>query len=404
MPVADVQQLQDSWSSRRPVIGRTPYDALAELFGLLGRALPWVTVLALFLYTVIEIGKSYQAAQAAATKEFSDRVTELNKLLQSNFSSLETLRNAQLEGLSNFSKVNMSVMEAISKNQAALAASRDELAKERESQEAAATEVRKARLQLQEAQRQQRALESQRGDLERKVWAAESIIDAASRLTRFIAERRPNLPVQLDRRALSLRFENSSPDAISRDSDGILYYGQYRLPGNQMNEFLKHLPSVFPRFAERLEAAGGANAAKNGDDDFKYEWVSLSRNREFTAAQDTFIEITKVDPFVMRIKTQLQSANSGFNPDNRSVALQAVLWSVALQHGQSTNLVVRAFDGLDISSAGDEDLIRAIYRERRHTERYFPSLDSASKTLQTARYVFEEELALKMLNQEREQK
>jgi len=48
---------------------------LAELFGLLGRALPWVVVLALSLYTTIEVSKSYQDGQAAATKEFAARAT-----------------------------------------------------------------------------------------------------------------------------------------------------------------------------------------------------------------------------------------------------------------------------------------------------------------------------------------
>lgn len=392
------------------VVGRTPYDALSELFGLLGRALPWVTVLSLFLYTTIEIGKSYQGARSDAVKEFADRVTELNKLLQGNFSALETMRNSQIDGLNNFSKLNASVMETIAKNQTMLEGARADLAKARASQDDAAEALRQAKRDVDEAKRQQqtieaqkRALEDQIAALERSSWTAENLIDSATRLTTFISEGTLGGPVPNDRRTLSLRFENAKPEAISRDSDGTLYYGQYRLPGGQIDDFVKNMRTLFPRFAARLGAAGGSKAAVAGEDNFKAEWQSLSRDRDFVAAQDAFIEDTIYNPFVERTKAHFQSDKGdgrlAFDPQTHSVALQAVLWSVAIQHGPLTLVVVRAFDGIDLASAKDEALIHAIYGERRKIDRYFPKISAATKTLLAARYIFEEQLALKMLSQ-----
>jgi hypothetical protein len=389
-----------------PVVGRTPYDALSELFSLLGRALPWVTVLALFLYTSIEIGRSYQAAQSAAAADFAQRVEALNKLLQSNFAELEKLRSSQLEGLGNFSKLNTTVIEEVVKNQTVLGKAREDVAKEREKQDAAAAELRNSQRDLEDAQREQRSLQAQMEEFQRKVWAVESMIDSANRLTAFIADRnnRINRPVSLDRNALSRRFENSSPDAVARDSQGTLYYGLYRIPGGQMGGFLRNLSARFPQFAMRLEGAGGAAAAKEGQENFRFEWVSLSRDRDFIAAQDTFIEETSYQPFVERMKRQLQPASDGrpvFDAATRSKTLQAVLWSVAVQHGPATPLLIRACDGIEVSAAADEALVAAIYKERRLTERYFPTESAQTKTLLAARYVLEEELASTMLQQER---
>ncbi len=380
------------------MVGRTPYDALAELFGLLGRALPWVVVLALALYTSIEVSKSYQDGQAAATKEFAARATELNKLQQTTFSQLEALRTSQLDGLGNFSKVNTSVMEAIARNQAALSAAREELVKERENQEAAASKVREAQRELEDAKRQQRDLEGTIGALERKVWAAEGAIDAADRLARFVAQPQQGA-VSLDRRELSRRFENAQADAVSRDAEGALYYGPYRMPGGHMADFLKALARTFPTLASRLEQAGGAKAAAEGGDDFRYEWKSLSRDAEFMAAQDAFVETTKFDPFVERLRSHFRGKGVTFEPERRSEAFVAVIWSAAVQHGPGSNVVIRAFDGIDMSAATDGRLIGAIYTERKLIDRYFPNLNATAKTLLAARYVFEEELAMRMLKQ-----
>ena len=385
------------------VTGRTPYDTLSELFGLLGRALPWVTVLALFLYASIEINKSYQAAQAAASEKYTAELTKANDMLKSTFAALDTLRNSQVDSLGNFSKVNQAVVDSIAKNQAVLLAARDEIAKERENQEAAGVKLREAQRDLQVAKQEQSSLERQRIELERKVWAAESTIDAADRLATFVAERQPG-PVSLDRKALSLRFENARPDAISRDAEGELYYGRYRILGSQMGEYLTFLRPLYPALAARLDEVGGAKAAKEGARSFRDEWESLSRDRSFNAAQDAFVEKTKFDPFLALTRKRLADAGVTFEPTARSAALVAVLWSVAVQHGPSTPVVIRAFDGVDLAAATDEALIKAIYAERKRIQRYFPDLNVTFKTLLSARYVFEEELALKMLQQSQESK
>lgn len=397
---------QPTSPSSAPIVvtGRTPYDTLSELFALLGRALPWVTVLALFLYTLIETNRSYQAAQAAVSEKYTAELTKANDMLKSTFAALDTLRNSQVDSLGNFSKVNQAVVDSIAKNQAVLLAARDEIAKERENQEAAGVKLREALRDLQDAKLQQSSLERQRIELERKVWAAESTIDAADRLATFVAERQLGQAVSLNRRTLSLRFENARPDAISRDAAGELYYGRYRIVGSQMGEFLTFLRSPYPALADRLEDVGGAKAAKQGAPGFRAEWESLSRNVSFNAAQDTFIEKTKFDPFLARTQKRLADAGVTFEPTARSEALLAVLWSVAVQYGPDNPVVIRAFDGLDLTKAIDEKLIQAIYAERRQIQRYFPDLNATYKTLLSARYVFEEEMALKMLQQSQESK
>lgn len=388
------------------VTGRTPYDALSELFGLLGRALPYVTVVALFLYATIEIGKSYNAAQTAAATEFAQRVESLNKLLQTNFSELEKLRTNQLDGLDKFTKLSATVMDSVVKNQQMLAKARDEAATAREQQENAAFQERSAKRELEAAQAKQHDLEREIEAKQQKIWDAEGLIDSATRLTRFIGERNTldTRPVSLARYALSRRFENSSVDAIVRDSNGKLFYGPYRIRSDQIGAFLAYLPGVLPTLAQRLEQAGGAQAALNGDQNFRYEWMSMSRDADFIAAQDDFIDTSNYQPFVANVKGKLKPPKPGaaaFDPNMRSKALQAVMWSVAVQHGQRSDLVVRAFDGIDLGAATDDRLIAAIYKEQREIERYWPKESDAIKAMLSARYVLEEELALKMYQQER---
>ena len=104
------------------------------------------------------------------------------------------------------------------------------------------------------------------------------------------------------------------------------------------------------------------------------------------------------------MKRKLKPPKQGsplFDPGARSKALQAVLWSVAVQHGQKSELVLRAFDGIDAGSADDEKLIAAIYKEQREIERYWAQESDPIKAMLAARYILEEELALKMYQQNR---
>ena len=160
------------------------------------------------------------------------------------------------------------------------------------------------------------------------------------------------------------------------------------------------LERLFPILANRLKQAGGAEASIKGSDEFKYEWRSLSRNKDFLAAQDAYIDVTFYGPLVEKVNLALRSkpgAGPTFDISARSTALKAVLWSIAVQNGREARIVIRAFDGLDVTTATDEIIIKAIYQERSRTDRYYPNEGDAIKRLLQARYVFEQQVALKML-------
>ena len=81
-------------------------------------------------------------------------------------------------------------MKSVVKNQEMLAKARDEAATAREQQEKAAVQERGAKRELEQtAQSKQHALEVEMEAKQRKIWAAEGLINSANRLTRFIAER-----------------------------------------------------------------------------------------------------------------------------------------------------------------------------------------------------------------------
>jgi hypothetical protein len=57
----------------------------------------------------------------------------------------------------------------------------------------------------------------------------------------------------------------------------------------------------------------------------------------------------------------------------RSIALQAVIFSIAVQYGPNTSLVRDALGGLgDLATHSDESVIRKLYEYRDKVEQYFP--------------------------------
>jgi hypothetical protein len=375
-----------------PVTGRTPYDALSELFQVLGRATPYFVIVGVFIYATIEVTKSYQQAHSDASKDYATRVETLVKLQESTYGELEKIRTGQIETLEKFSKLNSAVLDSMATSQTALMKERDALFAEQQKMNDAEN-ARKA------ANRAADQLRAQIEDLNRKVWAAENTIDIANRLVVFL-DNPGNLA--LDHRYLARRYESADSAVTSRDGQGKAYYGVYRIPGDQIGEFLAYLRNKFPQLATRLINQGGEQAAQAGSDEFTYEWRSLSKDAKFQAAQDDFIETGAYRQLLEHTRKRFTpdgEDKSLLDPDQRSEAFRAVLWSIAVQHGPNTPMLTRALDGVDLRTANDETLIHAIYAERRKVDIYFRGESASTKNLLAIRYRFEEQEAVKMLKE-----
>jgi hypothetical protein len=368
-------------NNKGTVVGRTAYDFGAELVQVLGRLTPLFVLAAMFLYSIVEISGSYQKAQTSAMELHASSVEKLNSLLTSNFGALDAVRKSQLENLEKITALSGSITEAVAKAQVA----------EKKRQDAT--------FELEKAQREQQQLQSVNKELQRQTWIAESTIDVAERLVAFLDNDRD---LERDIRYLSRRYESVKLGGMTRDRDGNTYFGLYRVPGSDITRFIEFLQRSFPQFALRLVDAGGQEAAATGADKFKNEWQSMSRNVEFAAAQDQFVEQVYYARFLAQTKRFFTKSDGSlsFEPATRSIALQAVLWSVAVQHGANTPVVRKAFDGLDLNKADDATFIKAIYAERRKIAVYFPAESELSQKLLAVRYRFEEQEAVKMLEEQ----
>lgn len=370
-----------------PVTGRTAYDFAAELIQVLGRLTPLFVLLAMFFYSLVQISGSYQAAQVAATERHAKSVEALNALLSNSFGALENVRKSQLDNLEKITTFSGAVAEAVLKSQDAASKARDQLFEaQKKQQEASAA--------LDQAKREEQKLQADNETLRKERWAAESTIDAATRIVAFLTESRE---MYADVRYLSRRYEGTADGGMSRDKAGNTFYGTYRIPGNEMTSFIQFIARDYAELAARLNDVGGQKAAMQGDEAFRMEWQSLSRNPTFSAAQDQFAETVYYGRFVEQLKRAFPARGGapGFDPGARSVAFQAVLFSVAVQHGVSSPIARRALDGVDLKAADDATLIKAIYKERRNVD--FASESDLTRRLLAIRYRFEEEEALKML-------
>lgn len=205
-------------------------------------------------------------------------------------------------------------------------------------------------------------------------------------------------PVSTGLGGLSQRYESGGRGsaAIGRDSTGGWSYGTYQIATQTgtMSRFLQHLQETAPNLYQTLQQAGGAAGAEQGTQEFQNAWRSLSQDQNFVNAQHNFISRTHYEPLANNL------LRLGLNVDERSAALREVLWSTGVQHGGGTNVVARAIEsiGRPASQISDEELIRAIYAERR--TRFGSSTQGVQAAVQN-RFTEEQSRALSMLQTER---
>ncbi len=205
---------------------------------------------------------------------------------------------------------------------------------------------------------------------------------------------------------LSARYESAhaGSGAIAHDSTGGWSYGRYQFAsggsvadGSAVRGFLATLKQRAPELEAKLEAAGGASAAKAGSSEFKAAWKQASADPRFRDAEDEAAYKNLVGPAVAATKRE-----TGLDVNTRSHAVQEVMWSTAIQHGGNgaAHLWRNALKGRDPSTMSDAELIRALYTERSRVGVYFRHSTQSVQQSVKNRFADEERHALAMLQQE----
>lgn len=158
---------------------------------------------------------------------------------------------------------------------------------------------------------------------------------------------------------LSEKYESSNrgPGTVSsgKGDPGGVSYGTYQLASKigRADEFVKkYYPDEF-------------KGLKGGTDEFTKKWKELAEKdpKGLRTNEHTFIKETHYDPQARKLEKELH-----LDVSKRSPALRDVVWSVAVQHGPNTDVIVAAVKPLlketKLEDVTDEAMIRAIYAER----------------------------------------
>lgn len=202
--------------------------------------------------------------------------------------------------------------------------------------------------------------------------------------------------------ALSARYEsNGDPASIGHDSTGGYSYGTYQIATltGTFSHFMNFLRASYPDLAQPLDAAGGSSAATNGTEQFQDAWKSEAQQgpSRFQQAQHDFIQTTHYDVQVAGLKLKF-----GLDVNQRSRALQNVVWSMAVQMGGATQTIFRnVLQNLpSVATVDDAQLIPLLYAEREKVNIYFASSTPAVQASVLKRFQREQNDALQMLQAE----
>ncbi|WP_161493332.1 TIR domain-containing protein [Zoogloea sp. LCSB751] len=194
-----------------------------------------------------------------------------------------------------------------------------------------------------------------------------------------LTRQREHPPKPFSDEMLARDYEGETPDHVGTDFAGGIYYGTYRIQAStQMQAFLDFLDRWESGYSSRLTSAGGVEAARQRGSDFVKAWQSLARDpasaARFAKLQTDFVTQNSFG----RLAGQL-AARLGLHLEQRSQALRAVIFSIAVQYGPSTTLVHDALTGLgDLSRQDDEALIQRLFEYRNKVEKYFPGIQERS--------------------------
>ena len=216
---------------------------------------------------------------------------------------------------------------------------------------------------------------------------------------------------------LSARYEGIKSDRVATDLNGEHFYGIFRIKnGRNMTAFLNFLKQHrgYELLADKLEAAGGWDAANVADQSFVNAWKKLALDpataEDFKKVQIAFVDHGDYRSVYTRLgrprdpHAPMDRRGIGINILQRSTALQSVIFSVAVQYGPQTSIPVDAVANVDDPSAlTDRELIERIYAKRDKPEKDFPWIEKVSKKygeLLKFRSKWEMEDAIHMLDTE----
>lgn len=158
---------------------------------------------------------------------------------------------------------------------------------------------------------------------------------------------------------LSEKYESGGrgPGTVStgKGDPGGVSYGTYQLASKvgRADDFVKkYYPDEF-------------KGLKGGTDEFTKAWKTLAERdpKALHANEHAYIKETHYDPQVRKLQKDLE-----LDIAKRSAALRDVVWSVAVQHGPNSGLIVTAVKPLltnaKLADVTDEAIIRAVYAER----------------------------------------
>lgn len=182
--------------------------------------------------------------------------------------------------------------------------------------------------------------------------------------------------------SLSERFESGgNPGAIGYDSTGGYSYGTYQLAHNNAQNFIN-----------QSEYAGDFSGIAFNSPQYRAKWQEIAKEdpQGFAAAQKDYIKRTHFDPQMKRI------ADAGIDVTRLNPVVLDAIWSTAVQHGPSTQIVVNALKNAGPNPA---DQIKAIYTTRWSGGQNFASSTSQVQSAVKNRLKSELKLALQRLNQ-----
>ena len=200
--------------------------------------------------------------------------------------------------------------------------------------------------------------------------------------------------------ALSAKYETGGRGAgvvsSGQGDAGGVSYGSYQMSSKLgvADEFVSQPDFPFKNDFMNLKAGSAEFSAK-------WKEIANSHLEEFQDSQHEYIKRTHYDPLVEKIKSE-----DAVDINTRSIALQNVIWSTAVQHGPKNSIVHKALAALNINPDNpefDKKFISAIYAERGRknsdgTLVHFARNSLAVQQGVANRFKSEEADALKMLN------
>ena len=163
----------------------------------------------------------------------------------------------------------------------------------------------------------------------------------------------------------SAKFEsgNKGVTAVSWDKTGGSSYGKWQLTTNShsMQDWLDWMEKKGGKEAElakQIKAAGDISV-RNGAASQMYVQLAAENPELFEESQRQFLIEHHYNPALRKLAPEMQDRI------NKSRTLQEVLWSTAIQHGPSGARKVFENALKANPNASDEELIRAVYQERK---------------------------------------